>query len=242
MVIPKAVIRSFVWVSLTWGAVATLGARVESYANLREQMVETQVAARGVKDLRVLAAMRKVERHRFVPAGVRARAYEDVPLPIGYGQTISQPYIVALMSELLELKGNERVLEVGTGSGYQAAILAELAQDVFTIEILPDLARTAAERLKGLGYESIHVRQGDGYKGWPEAAPFDAILVTCAPDRIPEPLVQQLKKGGRFVIPVGDYPNQVLYRIDKTDGKLIQHPIIPVRFVPMTGEAEKAPK
>lgn len=201
----------------------------------REQMVETQLKARGIKDLGALKAMLKVERHRFVPDQLQDQAYEDHPLPIGEGQTISQPYIVALMTELLDLKGAEKVLEIGTGSGYQAAILAELVQKVYTIEIIETLARSAKERLQKLGYGNIEVKAGDGYLGWPKAAPFDAIIVTAAPDHIPQPLFDQLKEGGRMVLPVGTYPYQELKKIIKKSGKPEITDILPVLFVPMTG-------
>ncbi len=205
---------------------------------MRERMVETQIKSRGVKDERVLVAMRKVERHRFVPEPYVSLAYSDQPLPIGEGQTISQPYIVALMTELLELKGEEKVLEVGTGSGYQAAILAELAKEVYTIEIIETLATSAKRLLLELGYQNIQVRTGDGYLGWPEAAPFDAILVTCAPDHIPKPLIEQLKEGGRLVLPVGTH-SQELKKVVKRSGGVETKDIIPVIFVPMTGEGVK---
>jgi protein-L-isoaspartate(D-aspartate) O-methyltransferase len=208
---------------------------------MRERMVETQIKARGVKEPRVLAAMLKVERHLFVPKDLQQTAYSDQPLPIGEGQTISQPYIVALMTELLELKGNEKVLEVGTGSGYQAAILAELAREVYTIEIVEKLANSSEKLLLQLGYKNIQVKAGDGYLGWPEAGPFDAIIVTCAPDHIPKPLIDQLKEGGRMVIPVGEY-TQELKKIVKRAGKLETTNAIPVIFVPMTGDGVKQKK
>ncbi len=200
----------------------------------REYMVSTQIRDRGVKDQRVLAAMAKVPREEFVPADQRPHAYEDRPLPIGEDQTISQPYIVALMTELLELKRGDKVLEIGTGSGYQAAILAELTPNVYTIEILPKLAQRAEQTLRRLGYTTVKVKTGDGYLGWPEHAPFDAIIVTCAPEQVPEPLQQQLAEGGRMVIPVGPQGvSQTLYVLTKRAGKLEQRSVIPVRFVPM---------
>jgi protein-L-isoaspartate(D-aspartate) O-methyltransferase len=208
---------------------------------MREKMVETQIKTRGIKDPRVLSAMLKVERHLFVPKEFQTSAYSDQPLPIGEGQTISQPYIVALMTELLGLKGGERVLEVGTGSGYQAAILAELAKEVYTIEIVETLANTAKRLLLQLGYQNIMVKAGDGYLGWPEAAPFDAIIVTCAPDHIPKPLLEQLKEEGRLVVPVGTY-SQELKKIIKRGGKIETTDVIPVIFVPMTGEGVKQKK
>ncbi len=202
----------------------------------REKMVNDQIIMRGVKDKLVLSAMRKVPRHEFVPENLRRYAYEDTPLEIGEDQTISQPYIVALMTELLGLKGGEKVLEIGTGSGYQAAILAEIAKEVYTIEIIKSLADSAKERLKRLGYKNITVKCGDGYQGWKEYAPFDGIIVTAAPDHIPQPLIDQLKVGGRLVIPVGS-EIQELKLLIKTDKGIIEKNIIPVRFVPMTGEA-----
>ena len=208
---------------------------------MREKMVESQIKARGVKDPRVLSALLKVERHRFVPEKYLDSAYSDQPLPIGEGQTISQPYIVALMTELLELKGGERVLEIGTGSGYQAAILAELAKEVYTIEIIEPLASRAKEKLSELGYRNVKGMAGDGYLGWPEAAPFDAIIVTAAPDHIPDPLIEQLKEGGRMVVPVGTH-TQELKKIIKRSGKTETIDVIPVLFVPMTGEGVKQRK
>lgn len=202
------------------------------FKNLRERMVTYQIEQRGVKDRRVLEAMRKVERHRFIPFIYRHLAYEDMPVPIGEGQTISQPYIVALMTELLELKGKEKVLEIGTGSGYQAAILAELAKDVYTIEILPKLANRAQKLLSELGYKNIRVKCGDGNFGWPEFAAFDAIIVTCAAKEIPQPLIEQLAEGGRMVIPQGE-KYQELKLLVKVKGKIEQSDIIPVSFVPM---------
>jgi protein-L-isoaspartate(D-aspartate) O-methyltransferase len=202
-------------------------------------MVEAQIRARGVTDPKVLSAMGKVRRELFVPEELAGAAYSDAPLPIGNGQTISQPYIVALMTELARLKGGETVLEVGTGSGYQAAVLAEIAKSVFSIEIVEPLALTASERLRRLGYTNVVVKQGDGYRGWPEHAPFDAIIVTAAPDHVPEPLVGQLKVGGRLVIPVGDGLDQELLAITRTKGGVATERVIPVRFVPMTGEAQE---
>lgn len=202
------------------------------FKNLRERMVKYQIEQRGVKDRGVLEAMLKVERHRFVPKDLQHLAYEDMPLPIGEGQTISQPYIVALMTEALQLEGNEKVLEIGTGSGYQAAILAELVREVYTIEILPKLANQAQKLLDELGYRNIKVKCGDGYLGWPEVSPFDAIIVTCAPPEVPPPLIEQLAEGGRMVIPVGT-AYQELKLLVKTQGRIEQKSIIPVRFVPM---------
>ena len=206
----------------------------------RERMVEEQIAARGVRDPAVLAAMRSVPRDRFVPAEVRRDAYTDGPLAIGHGQTISQPYIVALMTELARPAREMKVLEVGTGSGYQAAVLAECVREVLSIEIVEPLARRADALLKELGYRNVRVRVGDGYDGWPEEAPFDAILVTAAPDRIPQPLLDQLRVGGRLVIPVGG-GRQDLVVVTRTESGYERRTEIPVRFVPMTGKASERP-
>lgn len=205
-------------------------------------MVQQQLMPRGINDQRVLGAMAKVPREEFVPTDSRAASYEDGPLPIGYGQTISQPYIVAFMTEQLRPKPSDRVLEVGTGSGYQAAILAELVSEVYSIEIVEPLAKNAEATLQRLGYKNVHVNVGDGYKGWPEEEPFDAIIVTCAPDKVPQPLVDQLKDGGRMVIPVGDRFAQELYLLEKKNGQLKQSATLPVRFVPMTNEPQKQKK
>ncbi len=207
----------------------------------RTQMVETQIEGRGIRDPRVLAAMRKVPRHLFVPAAEAAAAYDDRPLPIGSGQTISQPYVVAFMTEQLRLTGTERVLEIGTGSGYQTAILAELAAKVYSIEIRPELAASAAERLQQLGIRNVEVRAADGYRGWPAEAPFDGILVTAAPERIPPPLLEQLSATGRMVIPVGAF-YQELKVIERQGGGYTEKSVLPVRFVPFVGEAEGAPR
>jgi protein-L-isoaspartate(D-aspartate) O-methyltransferase len=202
----------------------------------RQRMVKYQLAAPGrdITNARVLAVMGKVPRHEFVPATLRAQAYADHPLPIGYDQTISQPFIVAFMTEKLEPKPTDKVLEIGTGSGYQAAVLAGLVSNVFTIEIVEPLARRAGSDLKRLGHTNVMVRAGDGYKGWPEAAPFDAIIVTCAPERVPQPLVDQLKEGGRMIIPVGLANDQQLYLFRKAGGRIEKRAVLPVRFVPMT--------
>jgi len=203
-------------------------------------MVAEQLARRDITDRRVLEAMGTVPRHLFVPPAYRDQAYEDYPLPIGEGQTISQPYIVALMTQSLGLAGGEKVLEIGTGSGYQAAVLAELKARVFTIEINGQLAERAARTLRELNRQDVQVRSGDGFFGWPEEAPFDAIIVTCASPRIPPPLFDQLKEGGRLVIPLGDIqPFQVLTLATKKGGKLRTREISGVRFVPMTGETQK---
>ena len=204
----------------------------------REAMVREQLAGRDIHDQRVLAAMRRVPRHLFVPEALRAGAYADHPLPIGEDQTISQPYVVAFMTQALRLGGGERVLEIGTGSGYQAAVLAELAREVWSIEIVEPLARRARRALEQAGYGDVRLRVGDGYRGWPEAAPFDAIVVTAAPDHVPPALVEQLAVGGRLVIPVGGFDQELLL-IERTSTGTTQRSILPVRFVPMTGEAER---
>ncbi|MFH1457566.1 MAG: protein-L-isoaspartate(D-aspartate) O-methyltransferase [Candidatus Omnitrophota bacterium] len=207
----------------------------QDFKALRERMVKYQIEDRGIKDSAVLEVMRRIERHRFVPLELQHLAYEDAPLPIGEAQTISQPYIVALMTQLLELKGHEKVLEIGTGSGYQAAILAELAKEVYSMEILASLAERAQELLSELGYKNIKIIRADGFLGWPEYAPFDAIIVTCAPKEIPQPLIEQLAEGGRMVIPQGE-AYQELKLLVKVKGQITQHSIIPVRFVPMMRE------
>jgi protein-L-isoaspartate(D-aspartate) O-methyltransferase len=206
------------------------------FAAQRQRMLEQHLKPRGIKNERVLAAMAKVPREEFIPVDVRADAYEDGPLPIGYEQTISQPYIVAFMTEQLRPKPSDRVLEIGSGSGYQAAILAELVADVYTIEIVEPLAKSAEATLERLGYKNVHIKVGDGYKGWPEEAPFDAIIVTCAPEKVPQPLVDQLKDGRCMVIPVGERFAQQLYLLEKKNGELKESATLPVRFVPMKRE------
>lgn len=183
--------------------------------------------------------MLKVERHLFVPPEFASMAYDDGPLPIGEGQTISQPYIVAFMTEALKLEGQEKILEIGTGSGYQAAILAELCKEVYTIELYKTLAEKSASLLKSLNYANVFVRQGDGYLGWPEKSPFDAIIVTCSPSKVPQPLIDQLKEGGRMIIPVGDSVNQELWILKKSKGKLKKESVMPVIFVPMKNKEGK---
>jgi len=202
----------------------------------RSKMVEEQIVSRGVSAPRVIDAMHAVPRHRFVPESHRRYSYGDYPLPIGHEQTISQPYIVALMTELLEVDSGSIVLEVGTGSGYQAAVLSEIVREVYSIEIVEPLAERSTAILDSLGYENVHVKAGDGFKGWPEHAPFDAIIVTCAPPQIPQPLLDQLAEGGRLVIPVGE-DRQELKRVLRKDGKIVEESGIAVRFVPMTGPA-----
>jgi protein-L-isoaspartate(D-aspartate) O-methyltransferase len=231
--------QSFVIAALVTTACGQKPSTSSDFVAQRQQMVQRQLVTRGIKDQRVLAAMAKVPREEFVAPESRVASYEDGPLPIGYGQTISQPYIVAFMTERLRPKPSDRVLEVGTGSGYQAAILAELVSEVYSIEIVEPLAKNAEATLQRLGYKNVHLKIGDGYKGWPETAPFDAIIVTCAPDRVPQPLVDQLKDGGRMVIPVGDRFAQQLYLLEKKDGQLKQSATLPVRFVPMTSEGQK---
>jgi len=207
-------------------------------------MVFTQIQARDVNDPNVLAAMRIVPRHAFVRPGEQRYAYADSPLPIGYDQTISQPYIVGFMTEALQLDPNSKVLEIGTGSGYQAAVCAEIAKEVYTIEIVEELAEISKKRLKELGYPNVFVRAGDGFFGWPEHAPFDVIIGTAAAGRVPEPLIEQLKPTGRMILPVGgprDFQYLVLITKDEK-GNLVEKKVMPVRFVPMTGEVQKSEK
>jgi len=215
------------------------GAKPEDpFADDRRQMVRTQMANRDITSKRVLAVMEKVPRHRFVSEEMAAEAYEDHPLPIGFDQTISQPYIVASMTQALDLQPTDRVLEIGTGSGYQAAVLAELAAEVFTIEIVKPLALRAERTLAELGYRNVTVRVGDGYAGWPEQAPFDKIMLTAAPPKVPQPLFEQLKEGGLLIAPIGVYGQDlILYR--KTARGVLENELYPVRFVPMTGKAQE---
>lgn len=221
------------------------GSADDPHASARERMVQTQLEHRGIADPAVLDAMRKVPRHRFVPAELANQAHDDHPLPIGHDQTISQPYIVALMTEALRPRASDRVLEIGTGSGYQAAVLAELVDEVYTIEIVAPLAERAAGVLRDLGHDNVHVRAGDGYAGWPEQAPFDKIIITAAPPRVPQPLLDQLAPGGLLVVPEGDaVQTLVLYsrRLDDgPDGQPVidRRPLLSVRFVPMTGEVQR---
>lgn len=209
------------------------------FVKLRQVMIDKQIIARGIRDGRVLDALTRVPRHQFVPLQLSGQAYDDRPLPIGHEQTISQPYIVALMTELARPQPGDRALEVGTGCGYQAAVLAELVDEVYSIEIVRSLADEARERLQGLGYANIHVRSGDGYQGWAEHAPFQVIVVTAAPDHVPQPLIQQLAPGGRLVIPVGRYFQELRLLEKLPDGQLRESKVAPVRFVPMTGEAQR---
>lgn len=213
----------------------------DPFASLRRQMVDQQIRGRDVTGREVLSAMEEVPRHLFVPPQERSQAYQDHPLPIGNGQTISQPYIVALMTSLLRLDRRSKVLEIGTGSGYHAAVLSRVAGSVYTIEIVESLGRQARDVLGRLGYRNVHVRIGDGYRGWPEEGPFDAIVLTAAPTRIPDPLLRQLKPGGRMVLPLGESWQDLLLVTKLADGTLEKKRVLPVRFVPMTGEAQKAP-
>jgi len=212
-----------------------LDAQTDKYAEERDQMVEEQLIDRGIKDKHVLKAMHSVPRHKFVPQQYVGKAYQDGPLPIGHNQTISQPYIVAYMVETADIQAGERVLDIGTGSGYQAAVLGEIAKSVYTIEIIKELGEQARETLNELGYDNVHVRIGDGYKGWPEKAPFDAILVAAAIQEVPDPLIEQLAEGGRMLIPVGPKDRlQYLQLLRKKNGEIKRERLVPVRFVPFT--------
>jgi protein-L-isoaspartate(D-aspartate) O-methyltransferase len=223
-------------VFISCGQQSSINQRTEKmYEKMRIRMVEDQIERRGIRDEKVLEAMRKVPRHEFVPDHLKKYAYADEPLPIGEDQTISQPYIVAYMTKFLNLKPNHKVLEIGTGSGYQAAVLAEIIDTVFTIEIVDVLANRAKKTLERLGYENVLVKRGDGYKGWPEHAQFDAIIITAAPTKIPQPLKEQLKVGGHMILPLGDH-SQELVLIEKEETGYKQDKLLPVRFVPMTGE------
>lgn len=207
----------------------------DPYKSKRLEMVSTQIEARGVNNLKILKAMRKVPRHLFVPADQQASAYEDHPLSIGHGQTISQPYIVAYMTAAVRPKSDDTVLEIGTGSGYQAAVLSQIVDQVYSLEIIPELGNEAKARFQELGYENVHVRVSDGYYGWKEKSPFDAIIVTAAAPEIPPPLIKQLKEGGRFIIPIGPiHGNQVLILVEKKSGKVKKKSLLPVSFVPFT--------
>jgi len=222
--------------SATPPATETSATASDSYMTVRQRMVETQMMLRDISDQAVLAAMEKVPRHRFVLPQDVTRAYDDHPLPIGYGQTISQPYMVAAMTQLLNVKPGDRILEIGAGSGYQAAILAELTDQVYTVEIIPELADSARARLRELGYTQVHVLNADGYHGWQEFAPYDAIIVTAAPDHVPQPLVNQLKDGGRLVIPVGPQGSvQTLWVVEKKGERVVSRQVMDVLFVPLTG-------
>ena len=208
----------------------------------RDRMVRTQIAARGVRDPRVLRAMAEVPRHLFVDPAFRADAYADRPVPIGEGQTMTQPYIAARMTELLDIQPEDRILEIGTGSGYESAVLSSLARHVYSIEILPDISRRAQERLRALGCTNVSFRVGDGYRGWPDAAPFDGIIVTAAPRQIPPALLDELAPNGRMVIPVGDFFQELKVFARDSKGEVSETSVLPVRFVPMSGEAEQPGK
>ena len=210
----------------------------DPYAEARKQLVRDRIASAGVKDPRVLQSIRLTPRHEFVPRSQRDRAYLDMALPIGESQTISSPFIVAMMTEALEPEPTDKVLEIGTGSGYQAAVLSPLVEHVYSIEIVEELGEKAAETLQRLDYDNVSTRVGDGFLGWPEAAPFDKIIVTCSPESVPTPLLEQLREGGQMIIPVGERYQQTLYRMTKQNGKLVRQPLRPTLFVPMTGEAE----
>jgi protein-L-isoaspartate(D-aspartate) O-methyltransferase len=235
----RRIAQFLILVAIAAAGCGQTAAPASDFAAERQRMVQRQLMPRGINDGRVLAAMEKVPREEFVPPDSRAASYEDGPLPIGYGQTISQPYIVAFMTEELRPKPSDRVLEIGTGSGYQAAILAELVKEVYTVEIVEPLAKNAEATLQRLGYKNVQVKVGDGYRGWPEYAPFDAITVTCAPDHVPQQLTDQLKDGGRMIIPVGGRFAQELYLLEKRNGQLKESAVLPVRFVPMVGETPK---
>lgn len=210
----------------------------DAFAAARRLMVRTQLEARDIADTLVLQTMAEVPRHEFVPTDLKEVAYQDRPLPIGEGQTISQPYIVAYMTQALNLQAGDKVLEIGTGSGYQAAVLARLVEHVYTIEIIPSLGDSARQLLQRQGHDNVTVRIGDGYVGWPSEAPFDAIMVTAAPDHVPPALVEQLAEGGRLVLPVGDHYQQLLL-LTRRDGEIHTESLLPVRFVPMTGQAQQ---
>tara|TARA_Y100000588_G_scaffold231221_1_gene244985 strand:- start:445 stop:1197 length:753 start_codon:yes stop_codon:yes gene_type:complete len=238
----KSIASIYLSLGLVWAALGEVKVRnadsSTGRAAEREAMVKRQLAARDIRDKHVLDAMRRVPRHLFIPEDRRDQAYQDHPVPIGLKQTISQPYIVAYMTQALKLQPGDRVLEIGTGSGYQAAVLGELAREVYSIEILPQLGERSKKLLALMGYRNIQVRIGDGYKGWPDKAPFDAIIVTAAPPKVPQPLLDQLKVGGRMIIPVGEI-HQGLILIQRTATGYERRNVLPVRFVPMTGEAQK---
>ena len=223
-----------------WLGSSKSGFGQDPFAQPRLQMVEKYIASAGVEDPRVLQAIRDTPRHEFIPASIRDRAYFDMALPIGNAQTISSPFIVALMTEALDPQPSDVVLEIGTGSGYQAAVLSPLVDRVYSIEIVEELGQRAAETLQRLGYDNVSTRVGDGFLGWPDAAPFDKIIVTCSPESVPDPLVEQLREGGTIIIPVGERYQQTLYRMTKKDGVLVREPLRPTLFVPMTGEAEES--
>ncbi|MEP3478319.1 MAG: protein-L-isoaspartate(D-aspartate) O-methyltransferase [Fuerstiella sp.] len=227
-------------IALQWQVPSVaVGQRRDRYETARQLMVQTVIKAEGISDERVLNALLTVPRHEFVAGSLRNQAYTDKALPIGSQQTISAPYIVAYMTETLGVQPDHRVLEIGTGSGYQAAVLSTIAKDVYSIEIVETLAESATERLTDLGYDNVHVKHGDGYKGWPDVAPFDRIIVTCSPESVPEPLISQLKEGGRMIIPMGERYQQSFFLMKKEDGALVEEKLVPTLFVPMTGGAEE---
>lgn len=231
------------WISLACLAVLVLVGRpspgsANDFATQRNRMVDEEIVGAGVKDPRVIQAMRDTPRHEFVTSSLRPQAYYDMAMAIGHGQTISPPFVVAYMTEQLEPQPTDKVLEIGTGSGYQAAVLSPLVKDVYTIEIVEPLGERAARTLKRLKYKNVHPKIGDGFKGWPDHAPFDKIIVTCSPEKVPQPLVDQLREGGRIIVPVGERYQQMLYLFEKKDGKLEKLAALPTLFVPMTGEAE----
>ncbi len=226
-------------IAMTWLILSGQVDAGDRYAEARNALVRGRVAAAGVIHAGVLQAIRTTPRHEFVPESQRHQAYLDMALPIGDSQTISSPFIVALMTEALDPQPSDKVLEIGTGSGYQAAVLSPLVQHVYTIEIVADLGKTAARTLTRLGYKNVSTKVGDGFLGWPNAAPFDKIIVTCSPESVPEPLIEQLREGGQMIIPVGERYQQTLFRMTKRDGMLVQEPLRPTLFVPMTGEAEE---
>jgi protein-L-isoaspartate(D-aspartate) O-methyltransferase len=246
--------RRLAWLVLTGAAFAVIasnaatthaqptGGAADLYADAREQLVRDRIESAGVKNPRVLRAMRETPRHEFVSRSLRGQAYYDMALPIGDSQTISSPFIVAWMTEAIDPQPNDKVLEIGTGSGYQAAVLSPLAAEVYTIEIVKPLGEKATDVLAALGYNNVHVRIGDGFLGWPEEAPFDKIIVTCSPESIPKPLIDQLREGGKMIIPVGERYQQTLYLLTKKDGELEQTALQPTLFVPMTGQAEATRK
>ena len=225
----------FVTCALTTGAIA----QNRRFDELRADMVRVHIEGEGITNTAVLQAMRAVPRHEFVPSAQRARAYEDLALPIGHQQTISPPYIVAYMTNELDPQPDDRVLEIGTGSGYQASVLAQIVKDVYTIEIVSELSKQAEKRMQDLGYRNVHCLDGDGFKGWPEHAPFDKIIVTCSPENIPQPLIDQLKEGGRMIIPVGERYQQSFHLLVKEHGKMKDERLASTLFVPMTGESEE---
>jgi protein-L-isoaspartate(D-aspartate) O-methyltransferase len=235
--------RFFVcFVLLALGAAAALAQSRTTFDDARNKMVDDEIVAAGVKNARVIQAMRDTPRHEFIPLNQRKNAYFDMALPIGDGQTISPPFVVAYMTEALDPQPTDNVLEIGTGSGYQAAVLSKLVREVYTIEIVAPLGRKAKKTLERLRYDNVHVKVGDGYQGWPERAPFDKIIVTCSPEEVPPALVGQLKEGGRMVIPVGERFQQTLCLMKKSDGKMVTEKLQPTLFVPMTGQAESQRK